>query len=118
VRLASPNVALSLIVTAAYLAAFGSVVYVGDFAFSEGFFFLAPLALGLAVPRWWAVAVPLLVLLPLPILLVVFPPSEDSELGAVGVGFLIAFWTAIQCALVFAGAALRRVSQSGLLSRS
>ena len=102
----------ALLAAAAYLAAFGSVVYVGDFRFSEGLFFLAPIVCGLAVGRWWAAGIPLLVLLPLPILLAVFPPSEDSEFGVIGIAFLIAFWTAAQCVLVGTGVGLRRVANS------
>lgn len=102
----------SLGVAVAYLGAFGSVVYVGDFAFSGGLFFAAPLVLGLVVRHWWSLAVPLLVLLPLPFLLAAFPPGEDSEFGAVGTGFLVAYWTAIQCALVGVGAAVGHIALS------
>jgi hypothetical protein len=59
----------------------------------------------------------MLVLLPLPVLLAVFPASDDSELGAVGIGLLIAFWTVIQSGLILVGVGLRRLSESGLLSR-
>lgn len=114
VRLGRPESALDAVAAVAYVGAFASVVYIGDFRFSEALFLLAPLAFGAAVPRWWAVAIPLLVLLPLPIVLAFFPPDIDSELSAVGVGFLVVFWTLIQSVLVavaigvryFAGALL------------
>jgi hypothetical protein len=104
----------SLLAAAAYLAAFGSVVYVGDFRFSEGVSLLAPLLFGLAVRQWWAIVVPLLILVPLPALLAVFPPGDDSEFGVVGIAFLVAFWTAGQCVLTGVGVLLGRGARSVL----
>jgi hypothetical protein len=102
----------ALFAAAAYLAAFGSVVYVGDFRFSEALFFLAPLVFGFAVRRWSAAILPLFILVPLPIVLAAFPPSEDSEFGVLGIAFLVAFWTAGQCVLVCIGVGLRRATTS------
>jgi hypothetical protein len=106
----------SLLAAAAYLAAFGSVVYVGDFRFSDELFFLAPLVFGFAIRRWWATIFPLLILLPLPIVLVAFPPGENSEFGALGIAFLVAFWTAAQCLFVGIGIGLG-VAASSLVFR-
>ena len=117
VRLGRPESALDVIAAVVvYVGAFASVVYVGDFRFSEALFLLAPLAFGAAVPRWWAVAVPLLVLLPLPIVLAFFPPDTDSELTAVGAGFLVAFWTLIQSVLVAVAIGVRYLAGALLSS--
>jgi hypothetical protein len=102
--------ALPLLASVAYLGTFGSVVYVGDFPFSEEMFFFAPLLFGAAVRRWWAVAVPLVILLPLPILLAIFPPGDDSEDTALGIGFLVAFWVVIQAGFVALAVGLRRLA--------
>lgn len=107
----------SVLAAAAYLAAFGSVVYVGDFRFSEGVSLFAPLLFGLAVRQWWAVGIPILILIPLPFLLAVFPPSGESEFGVMGIAFLVAFWTASQCVLTGVGVLLGRGAAS-LLART
>jgi hypothetical protein len=109
VKLVRSEAAPHLLAAVVYLAAFGSVVYIGDFPFSEGLFFLAPLLFGAFLRTWWAFCVPLLVLIPLPIFLTISPPDASSEYDALGVGFLVAFWTVIQVALVALGIGLRHL---------
>jgi hypothetical protein len=96
-----------------YLAAYSAAVYTDYVPLEKTLFSIVPLLLGLLVRRWWILAVPAAVLLPLPVFLALSPEVRYGQETAFSAWTLVALWTAIASAFlakgVWAGAAWSRV---------